>query len=483
MRLSLTPASRGYKASSTVHFLLHVVDSSAATEDCPAGDSPPVLEDITITFRGIERVDTSWVSKEYRKGVQPLNSDTRRVQRPVVSATLQASTARDFGEEGCRVYLIRMRLPDWVPPTFQGVAVRYNYFMEVAVRWREGSNGRAEEREERVKSVVCVWPCEEMNEMSTATVLDEAALKGLDPSAPQIKCWEVGYGTRIEDAIENVELLRQDSANSVPYSPAYLSNSLSRTASLDYPGSRSSEQPSELLSRRLFQAAQDAMLEEQRQLELRVVTEEEAGVVVMPGGKVPKTPITEASRLLSVSKRLGLSGRPASQSSVGQRYWDGVPGSVSSFRLRFADSVFATVHLHPAKAAVDDAGRDDTKPTRGLVPGMSLIGALEFVNHERVQCVKYVVSLEMEETVMEAWRVKGREHTLNRIVDERTSLAPNTLASCVYFTLPSDATPSFQSEVVTLAWGLRFHFYVRVNDSSVVETVEWKIPLRMTRDE
>ena len=496
VRLTLTPASRGHRPGGTVHFLLHVASANSALS------ASVQLEDITIAFNGVERVDTSWVCKEYRKGVPALNADKRRVQRSVVSSTLRAST-RGFGEEGCRVYLIRMRLPAWLPPTFRGVAVRYHYVMEVGVRWSE----RGEEREGRLKSSVCVWPLEEddgvlgagrgegvgggrgggstggtggrgvVSSLNWATVLDEGnALSGLAlAQVPQIKCWEVGYGTTIEDAIENVELLRQDSANSVPYSPAYLSNSLSRTTSLDQPGARSSQQPAEMLSRRLFHAAQEAVLEEQRRVGVVTVTEEEAGVVgvvgvVGVGGNAPKTPIAGRARG---------DGNGAGRGAI--RHWDGT-GTGSTFRLRFADSVFATIHLHLANAMADGGGDEgdeggDAGRTRGLAPGTSLVGTMEFVNEGRVQCVKYVVSLEMEETVAEAWRVKGREFTLNRIVEERTSLSPDTLASCVYFTVPSDATPSFESEVVTLAWGLRFHFYVRVDGSSRVETVEFQVPL------
>ena len=199
-----------------------------------------------------------------------------------------------------------------------------------------------------------------MSCLNWATVLDEGnalnALNGLAlAQVPQIKCWEVGYGTTIEDAIENVELLRQDSANSVPYSPAYLSHSLSRTTSLDQPGARSSQQPAEVLSRRLFHAAQEAMLEEQRRVGVVTVTEEEAGVVGV-GGNAPKTPIAGRARG---------DGNGAGRGAI--RHWDGT-GTGSTFRLRFADSVFATIHLHLANAMADGGGDEGDEQVLVLRP-------------------------------------------------------------------------------------------------------------------
>ena len=510
VHLELGQAAKGYNPGDTVHALLHIRaaegsglagrasrppsprrtpgpsrdDKGSAKERCADVDAQSIqLEDVLITFKGIERVDTSWVSTSYRNDVKPLNADSRRVQRPVIEASLQASTARDLGDDGCRVYLIRFRLPEWLPPTFHGFAVRYWYYLDVRVRWslllpaEEVANARTGQvpgshlNESRIREVVRVWPLNdsrsqagamdgvrrEDQESGTQCTGGENARGG---ALPRVKCWEVGYGTTIEDAIENLELLGRDSSNSAPYSPAYLSNSLSRTSSLEPErGRRSggagralSQEPSAVLSRKLFQAAQQGILDEQKSANVRIVTEESASLVHSGPASAAKTPI-------------------AGPSNTRAGYWDGMPGSTSSFRLRVGDTVFATIHLHPASASFEE------ETSRGLTPGASLVSTLEFVNTDLVRCLKYMVSLEMEESVAEAWRWKGRGHVLGNILEERASLSPDTLASCVYFTLPSDATPSFESDVVTLTWGLRFAFcYVSVGGG--IEKVKWKIPIR-----
>ena len=523
VRLELVQAAKGYNPGESLHALLHIRDESAlvgtlgrrqpqhvstsqsdqglnagngGTEHANgstegSGGQPPStvhpqrhsaepvqLEDICITFKGIERVDTSWVSKSYRKDVKPLNADTRRVQRPVIEASLRASTARDFGEDECRVYLIRFRLPEWLPPSFHGLVVRYSYYLDIRVRWTFGDGAgltATEERttgapvfETRLRDIVHVWP-------STGGKSHGGAMDGFrgqesggsqstsgDRSMSKVKCWEVGFGTTIDDAIENVELLRHDSSNSVPYSPAYLTNSLSRTSSLEPErggrsglgaGQAQSQEPSALLARKLFQAAQDAISADKKGTNLRIMTEESASVVESGTKPLPKTPIAGAS-------------------NPRERYWDGMSGTMSSFRLRVRDMVFVTIHLHPAAAQFEE-GRGNA-----LTPGSSFVGTLEFLDTSDVRCVKYMVSLEMEETVAEAWRWKGRGHVLNSIVEERASLSPDTLASCVYFTLPSDATPGFESDVVTLTWGLRFEFFFVPTGGGGAEKVEWKIPIK-----
>src|SRR5690242_16600811 len=57
--------------------------------------TPLALVELDVSFVGIERVDKAWVSPEWRAEVKPLNTDRRRVQRPLVDAGLCAACQSD----------------------------------------------------------------------------------------------------------------------------------------------------------------------------------------------------------------------------------------------------------------------------------------------------------------------------------------------------------------------------------------------------
>eukprot|EP00889_Picochlorum_renovo_P000284 jgi/Picre1/27314/NNA_000283.t1 len=122
--LEICQGSQGYMPGDAVSALLYV-DPSAVAENSY------MLDQVLVHVEGIERVDTSWVSKEYRAGDAKLNTDSRRIQRPVVRGDLRAAARGGFGEGARRVFLLRFTLPEWLPPTFRGIVARYSYMMNI----------------------------------------------------------------------------------------------------------------------------------------------------------------------------------------------------------------------------------------------------------------------------------------------------------------------------------------------------------------
>lgn len=98
MHLSLSTALPGYWPGDTVTALL--LASTQFPEDVE-------LQEMEISFSGIERVDTSWVAPTYRKDVPAINTDRRRIQRHVVQAHLHAATQGNFADANARRFLIR----------------------------------------------------------------------------------------------------------------------------------------------------------------------------------------------------------------------------------------------------------------------------------------------------------------------------------------------------------------------------------------
>lgn len=68
---------------------------------------PLALLELDVSFVGIERVDKAWVSPAWRAGVKPLNTDPRRVQRPLADAGLCAACRSDLLSTPLRRFVIQ----------------------------------------------------------------------------------------------------------------------------------------------------------------------------------------------------------------------------------------------------------------------------------------------------------------------------------------------------------------------------------------
>jgi hypothetical protein len=98
VELRLAPSATSFRPGETVTLLLHASTSTPAAVE---------LQEVEVEVAGIERVDTSWVSPSYRKGVAAINQDRRRVQRYVLRAMLLAATQGNFADSSTRSFVIR----------------------------------------------------------------------------------------------------------------------------------------------------------------------------------------------------------------------------------------------------------------------------------------------------------------------------------------------------------------------------------------
>ena len=70
-------------------------------------------------------------------------------------------------------------------------------------------------------------------------------------------------------------------------------------------------------------------------------------------------------------------------------------------------------------------------------------------------------------------------HVLRRIVEEHSEATPDTLHTGFVFTLPPDATPSFEAPSVALRWALQFEFHVAAAGAGLggQQVLKWGIPI------
>lgn len=145
----------------------------------------------------------------------------------------------------------RFTLPAWLPPTFRGTAARYVYYLQAAVKYTAAADGEpaaaADILSVSSRAPLHIWPARPQQLESAAlerslslmatpgggtAAATAAALPAADGSllSPPvqsedmpIKCWEVGPGTAVQDAVAHIiKLASQPAPQHRPHSPARL---------------------------------------------------------------------------------------------------------------------------------------------------------------------------------------------------------------------------------------------------------------------
>ncbi|KAL4857998.1 Suppressor of tumorigenicity 14 [Chlorella vulgaris] len=507
------------------------------------------LQEVQIEFVGIERVDTSWVQPSYRREHPPINTDKRKVQRHVLKSRLQAATQGTFSDLSLRRFVVRFTLPAWLPPTFRGTAVRYLYCLQAVVKYRAagsmerssssgggaggggGSNGDAAAppaASVATRIPLHIWPAkllqlEGATERGAAGGLPSAAgaaangvpatpaAIGLPSEEMPIKCWEIGPGTAVQDAISHIVKLAVQLPNTNrPHSPGgQLTRRPGSGAHVPLAARAAGEDSRSEIS---FEGeeAQQPLLEGGRvspggggggaaaaaaadggaspvPLHLRTPKKHpELAAAGQPEARQPGQEQAASSTPPSSSSSRAVARRP----SLSRPSLDGGgPGplalaparspallqdngsSLRTYALRMGDQPLVRVSLHP--------------PLEGsLQPGSTLAGTLDFTQLPAAApaggdggeggaaaaagegrpspcCVQVLILLETEEVVEAPWRRQVQSSgtgAIRRVYDEHLEVTADTSCTHFLFTIPPDAAASFQTPLVQLRWLLRFQF-------------------------
>ncbi|KAL4443005.1 hypothetical protein ABPG77_008496 [Micractinium sp. CCAP 211/92] len=535
---SLTLAAAAARPGETVTALLQVSCSQPEALE---------LQEVEIEFTGVERVDTSWVLPTYRRATPPINADKRKVQRYVVQSRLQAATQGTFSDLSLRRFVVRFVLPGWLPPTFRGTAVRYIYYLQAVVKYRSAAASADAGQPSSVASraPLHLWPAKQqqlesatlertpslLNPASAASPAAGSAALAADGSllSPPIqsedvpiKCWEIGPGTAVQDAVAHIIKLATQPQASLgrPASPGHLPRGSSgrgsggilagSTGNGDAGGDAHSEISHEPEEVEVGPAGGSSA----------------AGLAGVPGAKAapprlslpgqqqqpdPGQPGPGSSSLSSGqstprSARL-LARRPslarpslehaplATPRSPTQLLHDG-GSALRSFALRIGEHPLVRVTLHP--------------PLEGsLQPGATLAGTLDFSQPAAAaqqaaagggggaaaphapRCMQVLILLETEEIVEQPWRRPvqgGGNGAIRRVYDEHLELTADMGCTHFLFTIPPDASASFHTPLLQLRWLLRFQFTAAMPPSGDaggewnpltgrIEQLSWSLPI------
>ncbi|KAL4457739.1 hypothetical protein ABPG75_012604 [Micractinium tetrahymenae] len=523
---SLTLAAAAARPGETVTALLQVSCSQPEALE---------LQEVEIEFTGVERVDTSWVLPTYRRATPPINADKRKVQRYVVQSRLQAATQGTFSDLSLRRFVIRFTLPGWLPPTFRGTAVRYIYYLQAVVKYRSaadsGDTGAFAAAASQPGSAASrvplhLWPAKQQ-QLESATLertpsllspagaslsatAAAAAADGSLLSPPiqsedvPIKCWEIGPGTAVQDAVAHIVKLASQPAASLgrPTSPGHLpcggsgrgsGGMLAGNAGNGDAGgdahSEISHEPEEVEmgspgglsaagaagvagaaaapARLSLPPAAQQQPQQQQQQQADQRQQGPGSASLSSGASTPRSARLLVRRPSLARPSMDHAASLATPRSPSQLLQE-TGSTLRSFALRIGEQPLVRVTLHP--------------PLEGsLHPGATLAGTLDFSQpaaaaqqaaadggggHEAFhgpRCMQVLILLETEEIVEQPWRRPvqgGGAGAIRCVYDEHLELTADTACTHFLFTIPPDASASFQTPLLQLRWLLRFQFTV-----------------------
>ncbi|KAK9814302.1 hypothetical protein WJX72_003654 [[Myrmecia] bisecta] len=94
------------------------------------------VDALTVQAFGSERVDPSWVSPAYHAGTVVVEQDSRRITRDIFRTQPKHVLAHcQLAGLARRSFMLRLKLPDALPPTFRGGAARFSYALEARLQY------------------------------------------------------------------------------------------------------------------------------------------------------------------------------------------------------------------------------------------------------------------------------------------------------------------------------------------------------------
>ncbi|DBB14851.1 hypothetical protein WJX82_007806 [Trebouxia sp. C0006] len=493
LRLRVTPDRASYRPGDVLAAVVEVVTEPVSGAVQAAATH---LEALQIELCASERVDLNWVTGKYRAGSSITEKDNRRVARPVLTMKPVRLCEHSTLLPGSRrLYLVRIQLPDTLPPSFKGSAVRYSYQLEAKATfapqsWRKGtpsSTAQSSEFHSQPSTPSTDSPPQRTVQALNATSNSSPHLVRYSSSS-NLKLSRgreaVGQQQRKGPGIVHVKTPvhlwpAPESAEQSQNGNGIVAGDDAEPASVSYP--LDLQEPLDLcidVTDLLDAEAEVPHAIPRRQAsfargtgdmsakagsgksQFRTPTAADAangvrdqdGALEGPSATVnggSETPSTARSRVVRQAAPPSAGPAPSPSFAAADS------GALRSYNLKVGDQPLVRLALHP--------------PLEGrLQLGATIAGTLDFrFSQEAAQqssaapnCAQVVVMLETEEVVQDRWQAPSKRQTgpVRKVYDEHQELTANTILTHFMFSLPFEECPTFSTHLVQHKWVLRFEF-------------------------
>lgn len=310
-----------------------------------------------------------------------------------------------------------------------------------------------------------------------------------------IKCWEIGPGTQVEDAISHIAKLAAVPAALRPSSPGKRPT----TRQHMQPGLQS--QANGAAAGQIDDARSEISHDETEQQQQHDSQRKQPVSASPPSQPLPSQPLpgpgSGSLRRPSLSRAVTADSERSLVMAASAALEGGV-AAVRSYALRIGAHPLVRVSLHlPLEGALQpgatvgvtlEFARPGAQCQLHNVAAAARAGATGSgsLQAPTPRCMQVLVLLETEETVEAPWRPKGAGG-IRRVWDEHSEVTGDTVSTHLLFTLPPDAAPSFATPLVQLRWLLRFQFMASTLPVGVlpgtsplagkIDTLSWTLPL------
>ncbi|XP_042420005.1 uncharacterized protein LOC122008355 [Zingiber officinale] len=442
-----------------------------------------LLDNFSYEIKGVEKLDSQWFATQ-----KPLPGiKQRRGERLFIDCTAPSIVSKVMIPSGCsKTYMVRIELPQILPPSYRGVSIRYIYYVRVAIsgRWLGFENNdhsvglTYDSIQVEAKAPLQMVISQKNNncltqegELPNAADQLDIFWKEKDADAEWIRVnenidvVEEGYDSS-KDEVSSISSYNPNRGNTdLPYRTLSLQSTASRLSNNDF---------HQLQSERTVRSYVPLT-----QLSVAEVMDDSGEGVILPQDKpndalyTPSSSMQRSYQDFEFHKNdttLPHTPKPV-EPSLSEGFVHG-----RSYNIRIDDRILL---------------RFSPKNTNSTYYFGDMIGGtLTFFHGGIRSCLEVAITLEIAETINQRFVHPSRRSspTIIKILSEHQEVVADLVQTSFLFSIPIDGPMSFSTPKVSVQWSLRFEFFTTPKDLDLTryehpllveerEKGEWVMPI------
>ncbi|KAG1326795.1 hypothetical protein COCNU_01G007290 [Cocos nucifera] len=473
----------GDSVTATIEISSPKISKGSTGAEHPSDGIPSLLVDnLTFEIKGIEKLDTQWFATQ-----KPLpGSKQRRGEQLFLDSLVPSIVSKVIVSSGViKTYLVRVELPNILPPSYRGTSIRYIYYIRSTLRGRwlvleNGDHNRSTDHliQLEARAPLQIWVSQKsnklLNEGSLPVAADQLDIYWREKDADSE--W-VRANENLDGFEEGYDSSRDEVSSVSSYGPTKGNADLTLRSSLSLQSIASRFSNNEL---QYSHGARSGFPSYNLlpQLSIAEVLDDPGGGFVSPQKKLDNSssPSPSQQRNLDTYFSKDDVGSPHASKAVETAASEGfIRGR--SYNIRIDNQVL--LRFSPRNS-------DST-----YYFGDMIGGTLTFFHGEGARrCLEVSITLETSETIDQPFVHPSRRSspTIRKIQSEHHEVVADLVQTSFLLSIPIDGPMSFSTPKISVQWSLHFEFFTTPKDMDLTryehplliehrEKGEWVLPL------
>ncbi|KAL9252053.1 hypothetical protein AKJ16_DCAP00278 [Drosera capensis] len=437
--------------------------------EVPNSDRSLLVESLSFELKGVEKLDPQWFATQ-----KPVPGKGRRGEYVFLDCSASSMVSNQIVAPGVlKKYLVRIVLPDVIPPSYKGTTIRYLYYVRSALfgRWLILDDGDSPQETVRdlcrqeARNPLQIWVSQKGSGLQAEenqgivppqTIQTEIYWKEIKGDSDWVRANEIYEGVD-----EDYDSTRDEISSVSSYNPASESFHKFSISSLSMQSSTS-----RFLNREGLHVEADELL-----------YNSSGDILSMnkPSPTISSSYQRSSSNSLSKIDDDDLGASPAMRNQDPNASEAFIRGR--SYNIRLDDQVLL---------------RFSPKKSDSIYYFCDMIGGtLTFFHEEGARrCLEVSITLEISETISRSFVHPSRRNspTITKVQSDCHEVVADLVQTSFMFSIPMDGPMSFSTPHVSVNWALRFEFFTtpknvdwRRYDHPLLaegrEKCEWSLPL------